>query len=324
MLRLAPELPYVIKQPAKSCVYCAKSYMRADKLKEHTTICGLMHDSKKYSVVINDDAEALELPSQKNMYQMLLLLADKYTRLEKRFIEIQKYVVSVKTVDVKRKKRINAIEWLNGAFKPDIKFDHLIEKIIIIPEDIQSLYESTFQDTLHRIFSRNLYNTHTPTHTCYPLKAFTHKMNVFYIYVNDEIKWVELNRPDLYKFLNRVHMKLMRSFIEHKRANADRIDEDEAYAILCDKTTSKMMSVDFKQDVVYNKIRHAMYVKMKTDIEVDVEVEVDAGVEAEYDPPIVEAAANDMEEEEEEEEEKEEDEEDDEEEEEEVEMEMES
>jgi len=259
MNKLAHNIPNMIKQPAQCCVYCGKSYKKKSNLEKHTNLCELLNKSKK-SLVIEDEEE---IPSQRKIYQILLELGNKYNRLEEKVDELNKWVV-------KKKKKINVIDWLNTNITPEIKFENLIEKIKIIDDDVKYLFENNFIDTLNHIFSRNIYNL---SESEYPIFAFVQKSNIFYIYENEESGWLELSKENLIKFLNKVHMKLFRVFRQHKIDNADKIQEEESFSLLCDKTSLKMMNVDFRQESILGKIRTNMYTRMKTDMKALVEYE---------------------------------------------------
>jgi hypothetical protein len=64
--------------------------------------------------------------------KMLLELGKKYNTLEEKVDEINKFVV-------KKKKKINVLDWLNANIQPSLTFEKLHEKIIIIDEDISYL-----------------------------------------------------------------------------------------------------------------------------------------------------------------------------------------
>ena len=259
MNKLAPNIPNKIKQPAKCCVYCGKSYVKKTNLDKHIIICELLNKSKSSVIIEEED----DIPSQKKMYQILLELGNKFNKLEEKVDDLNKWVV-------KKKKKINVIEWLNINITPEIKFDSLIEKIIITQDDVKYLFDNSFNDTLNNIFSRNIYNL---SESEYPIFAFVQKSNIFYIYEDKDACWMELNKDKLIKFLNRVHMKLLRVFGEYKKANSDKIRDDESFSILCDKTSVKMMNVDFRQESILGKIKSNMYSRMKTDMKALVEYE---------------------------------------------------
>lgn len=52
-----------------------------------------------------------------------------------------------------------------------------------------------------------------------------------------------------------------------------KIRDDESFSILCDKTSLKIMNVDFREDLIFGKIKSNMYSRMKTDMKGLVEYE---------------------------------------------------
>jgi hypothetical protein len=257
MNKILTDIPNKIKQSAQCCKYCGKSYIKKTNLDKHVIICELINNSKTKTTIDDDE----EVPSQRKMYQMILEIGKKLNGLDEKVDELNKWVI-------RKKKKINVVEWLNNHIKPDINFDNLIEKIIIEKDDILHLFQNTFADTLNHIFSRNIYNV---SESEFPVFAFVQKSNVFYIYENEEAGWLEINREKLVRFLNRVHTKLYRHYIEWKKENRLEIDNDEKLSLLCDKTTCKMMDVDFRQEAILGKIRANMYGRMKTDMKALVE-----------------------------------------------------
>lgn len=242
-----------------SCNYCGKQYLKKNTLHKHVILCELLNTSKTKTTIDDDE----EPPSQRKMYQILLELGNKVNSLHEKVDEFNKWVV-------KKKKKINVIEWLNNHVKPTICFDSLIEHIIIAKEDVDYLFQNTFAETLNHIFSRNIYNI---SETHYPIFSFVQKQGIFYMYENEEAGWTELNREKLVKFLNRVHTKLYRTYLEWKKENKSKIEEEEKMSLLCDKTTCKMMDVDFRQESILSKIKSNMYGRMKADMTEIVEYE---------------------------------------------------
>lgn len=261
MNKLSTNIPNMIKQPGKCCVYCGKSYKKKTNLERHILLCELLSKTKKGIVLEEDDED--DVFSQRKIYNILLELGIKFNKLEEKVDELSKWVV-------KKKKKINIIEWLNANMRSAIKFDNLIEKIHITQDDVKYLFENSFADTLNRIFSRNIYNL---SENEYPIFAFVQKSNTFYIYDDESVGWIELDREKLSKFLNRVHIKLLRVYGEYKKENAEKICDDESFSILCDKTSLKIMSVDFREDLIFGKIKTNMYSRMKTDMKGLVEYE---------------------------------------------------
>ena len=258
MNKISDHIPNMIKQPAQCCVYCGKSYKKKSSLEKHVNLCELLNKSKSKCLIEDED-----IPSQRKIYEILLELGSKFNRLEEKVDELNQWVI-------KKKKKINMIEWLNTNLTPEIKFEHLIEKIIIKEDDVKYLFEHSFADTLNHVFSRSIYNL---SENEYPIHAFVQKTNTFYVYENKEDGWIELTKDNLIKFLNKVHMKLFRAFRQYKTDNATKIQEDESFSVLCDKTCKKLMDVDFRQETILGKIKGNMYSRMKTDMKALVEYE---------------------------------------------------
>jgi uncharacterized protein YeeX (DUF496 family) len=254
-------VPNKIKQPAICCIHCGKSYIKRVNLDKHIVICELLHNSKNSKLVIEDEP----LPSQRKMFQLLIELGQKYNKLEEKVEEINKWVV-------KKKKKINVLEWLNANITPNIVFDSVIDKIIINEEDLKILIDNQFNDTLNEVFARTIYNFNEIENRLF---AFVQKANVFYIYdtIDGKNVWVELSRERLIKFLNKVHIKIMKTFYDWKKNKENEIKSNDSFAIMCDKTIIKLMSVEFKQESILSKIRSMMFNKMKTDMKALIEYE---------------------------------------------------
>ena len=127
-------IPNKIKQSAQCCVHCGKGYKTRNNLEKHLVLCELVHKSKRTAI---NDEEDMPLPSQKQMFQMLLELGQKYSKLEEKIDEMNKWVV-------KKKKKINVLEWLNVNMIPELIFENLVDKIPIIESDFEFLLQNSF------------------------------------------------------------------------------------------------------------------------------------------------------------------------------------
>jgi hypothetical protein len=268
------------KQSSKCCcIWCGKSYKTNVNLVKHTILCELIHKSskKRSNQSDADDTDDFnDLPSPKKMYQMLLELGYKYSQLEEKMDEVNKFVI-------KKKKKINVLEWLNNNVAPSLLFDNLIDTIKIIDSDIEFLLENNFLDTMNVVLSRVVYNSENCSSNSSssndsdfaPLFAFVQKTNIFYAFVKEEDKgvWMELAKDKLCLFLMRIQMKISKAFCEWKKQRFVKNRDDENFDILCDKTLIKIMGNEFKQESTFNKMRAVMYNKMKTDMKAMVEYE---------------------------------------------------
>ena len=70
------------------CTWCGKGYKTRGNLDKHVILCELIHkSSKKHGSNKNSDLNVIgdDLPSPKKMYQMLLELGYKYSKLEEKW-----------------------------------------------------------------------------------------------------------------------------------------------------------------------------------------------------------------------------------------------
>lgn len=292
------DIPNRIKQSSQCCIYCGKPYKTRIKLDKHMTFCELIYKTTKNrkEFIIEDDET--EIPSQKKLYKAILALTRRFINLEEKVDEMNQFIV-------KRKKRINIIDWLNTNIIPDIMFTQLIDKIIVNEKDIDYLFKNTVQDTYNQIFDRTLYmlkNSEKST----PLFSFIHKTNVLYIYdlcqeeqlqntnesnneSNNEnndnknedkkeqfvAKWHELTRDKLITFLYNVHNKISRQLYYWKQQRNYEIKRDDKLATEYDKTILKLMLTDFKKESIFLKFKHCIYQHMKIDMKGLIEYEFD-------------------------------------------------
>jgi len=259
-MNLLQTLPNKVQQSKECCQHCGKRYKTRTNLQKHLLLCELIRGRKSTKIVVEEEED---IPSQKKIYQLLLELGQKYNRLEEKVEEINKYVV-------KKKKKINIIEWLNSNITPNIIFEILADKIIIKCEDVEFLFNNSFYDMLHEIFAKTIYNINETEN---PIFAFIQNSNSFYIYdkIEDENKWIELSREKLIRFLNKIQMKISKSFYDWKKLHNDDIKNNEVLSALYDKAMIKLMSTEFKQESTLAKVKNMMYTKMKTDLKALVE-----------------------------------------------------
>lgn len=255
-----------VNKGAFGCRYCGKDFVKKTNLDKHIVLCELLTTCKTQATQSTSTASAaaeddVEVPSQRKMYLMLLELAKKVNGLDEKVDELKTWVV-------KKRKKINVLDWLSQHATPSHGFDQLNEKIDVNGDDVQHLLKNPFLDTLHTIFTRTLYCATSETN--YPLCAFVQKQHHLYAFDKDT-GWSELSRDGLIKFLNRIHAKLYRLFLEWKREHADEMENDDSLALLCDKATCKLMDVDFRQDATLSKIKSVMYTRMKMDLKTIVE-----------------------------------------------------
>jgi hypothetical protein len=242
-----------------SCYCCGKTYKKRETLDRHTVLCEIIDKAKKKkpAIILIENDEII--PSQKQMYNILVELTLKYRTLEEKMEEAQKWID-------KAKKKINVEEWLNKNIKPSITFYNLYEnQLVVTEENIEFLFKNNFIDTFFDVLIKNM-ELLKITDENSPIQSFSQKANKIYVYdtVNEpNILFEELSRDKLIKFGKQVHFKIVKELIEWKNRRGISVDECEKTSQMYNNALMKLMTVDFKQETVIGKIRTGLYNNFK-------------------------------------------------------------
>lgn len=285
--------PNLIKQPKECCTYCGKSYKLKTNLNKHIILCEIIDktrkkkQSKNSSSTINNDEEIeQELPTQRQMYNMIIQLTLKCNKLEQKVEKMSRFVD-------KKIKKINIIDWLNNNKFPEYNFDNLINKINLNQEYISVIFDKNIMDIISILLSKELFdnelivnNNNNP-----PIYAAIQKNNHIYIYNKPQSQsqsqsqlqsqspnksneyWVELPREKLISFMNKFQNKIIKVLSDWKQSNKTQMNNSDQLCEEYNKSLLKIMSIDFKTDTIYNKIKSLFYNKLKTDMKTIIEYE---------------------------------------------------
>ena len=259
-----------IKQSVLCCIYCGKSYKTKLVLDKHLVLCEVTHKSKTQ---INNDDEFV-LPSQKQLYQIILELSLKCNRLESKVADLSKYIN-------RKIEKVNIIDYLNSniVLKPSILFDNISETINIEQTDIEYLFHNSFKDTFNTIISKTIYNNSKEKQETIPIAAFTEKAGTIYIYTTQSkdsdkntshSSWIIAPKEKIIRFLNIIQLKMSKALSEWRKQNIQLLNESDSKSILYDKTFSKLIGVEFKKDEIYNKFYNSIYHKIKQQLNVTI------------------------------------------------------
>jgi hypothetical protein len=270
-------------EPKKKCccTYCGKGYTKKTSLEKHVLICSIIYKSKRELKI--EEEESTDIPSHKELYNIIKELTFKINQLEEKVTLQQKFID-------KKKKKINVVEWLNNNVKTSQVFDDFINNSIIInEEDVIFMMNNSFLDTLDKVFAENL--SREKQKLGIPIFCFSEKQNTFYIYSNNTVNsntnpnpntqqttpqsWMELNRNDCIRFLNIIYSKIFKKLMEWKKDNEQNLNGSEKLEDIYIKTVSKIMSIEFKNEATLSKTKTILYNILKTDMKNIIEYQFD-------------------------------------------------
>jgi uncharacterized protein YeeX (DUF496 family) len=247
------------------CLLCKKNYSRKISLDKHKILCDFKSKSKLELQV--EEEEFGDTPSHEQLVKIVQELTFKYIKLEEKMETLQKWVNQ-------KKQKIKVIDWLNEHIEPTIGFKEWITTIQVMPEDALSLFENNIFQTFQLVIENNLKENND---FIYPIKCFSQKTNIFYIYETvDENKcvWIQATTEQILLLLKKIQGKIITELTKWKLANKAQIDSNDKLSDQFNKAVIKLMSVNFTtHDVGASRIRNALYTFLKTDLKNLIEYE---------------------------------------------------
>jgi hypothetical protein len=250
--------PHQIQLPGFGCIYCGKNYKTKINLQKHQVLCETLVRAKKNKNLNME--EEFATPTPKQMYKIILDLSIKCNHLEEKVEQMQKWNITQK------RKKINILDWLNENQIPSQSLESWIQSIQIQEKEIEMILHHSFIEVLGEIGNRIF-----QTEIAVPLFAFTQKQNVLYVF--HEKEWKEWKKPEIIHTFNQLHFHYVKTFIEWKRKNEDKINASDSLCELINKANIKLMGIHFKEDSMYHKGKTLFYNKLKKELTSIVEYE---------------------------------------------------
>jgi hypothetical protein len=255
------DIPNRIKQPTRCCESCGKSYKKIENLKKHTLICNLLDKIKKTNNETDIDDEET-LPSQKQMYSLLIELTKKCNKLEESLAEMSKSCL-------KKREKINMIEWLNTNMNPSLTFDEFMNNINITDDQASIITEKSFYDSFHLILTRIFCSFEEKKKL--PIFIVSKKTNTFYIYNNkfeNKKEWILFSREKFIQFLNVIHVRWIYKFEQWRKIKiTDSTIHKDNFTEICNKAILKLVSIEFNQESTFSKVKSMIIHICKTGLE---------------------------------------------------------
>ena len=249
------------------CSYCNKIYKRSyaynnhfEKCKFYKSRCTIIKEenseflNNNYNNNYNNNKTNINF-SNFTIYKMLIDLTNKYEKLQKDYDKIKKFVET-------NKKKVDVITYLNNNFNfNNYDFDDFIKSINITSEDLEIIFKKDYLDGIVSI----ILNKVNILENNIPLKGFSTKENILYIYLKSLNSWIQMSNEELQKTIKYFSKNILNQFskweIETKKTM--RPDDFSEIYIL---NMKKVLGGNYDSKNLNNLLKTRLYKNIKINV----------------------------------------------------------
>ena len=281
------------------CVYCNKIYLRKASYNNHLVKCKLCrfasdcgnnksvnninfvdssskdvneetraNDSVNVGSVNNANSSTINIDLLKkdlnihNLFAMVIMLYNKYEKLESEYTELKKYVNVTKN-------KINILDYLNENFKSDYmsnggnNITKFIDELVIGEDQLEKIFKYDYVDGIFNIICDYI-NKLNVKGSLVPIKCFNTKENVLYIF--DGESWLIMDDVYLRKFIKSFDKKILTKFVEWKKI-AEKTIDTEIFGEIYIQNMKKVIGGNYEKKNPAFMIKNRLYKHLKIDLQ---------------------------------------------------------
>ena len=257
------------------CTYCKKIYIRKASYNNHLIKCKLCRFSSNCGKIESESVKSesetesesvVTMDSLKkdltihNLFAMVIMLYNKYEKLENEYTELKKYVNVTKN-------KINILDYLNENFKHDFmnmdaggtNITKFIDELVIGEDQLQKIFKYDYVDGIFNIICDYI----NVKGSLVPIKCFNTKENVLYIF--DGELWLIMDDNYLRKFIKSFDKKILTKFVEWKKIVEKTIDP-EIFGEIYIQNMKKVIGGNYEKKNPASMIKNRLYKHLKVDL----------------------------------------------------------
>ena len=283
------------------CAFCNKTYIRKSAYNNHLITCKLCRfasdcgnnksvnninfansnsehannesvtsDSVTSGSVNNANSSAINIDSLKkdmnihNLFAMVIMLYNKYEKLESEYTELKKYVAITKN-------KINILDYLNENFKHDYmnmcsggnNITKFIDELVIGEDQLQKIFKYDYVDGIFNIICEYI-DVLNVKGSLLPVKCFNTKENILYIF--DGQFWIIMDDIYLRKFIKSFDKKILTRFVEWKKI-AEKTIDTEIFGEIYIQNMKKVIGGNYEKKNPALMIKNKLYKHLKIDLQ---------------------------------------------------------
>jgi hypothetical protein len=215
----------------------------------HLLKCKFANFNSKFEK--NTNSETISIDSLKqnmtinNLFALVLMLYNKYEKMESDYNELKKYIAIVKN-------KINIVDYLNMHYSSCISITEFLDSIIFNQETLNKIF--IIIDTIEGLNS---------TQMLIPIKCFSLKENVLYMF--DGGVWTISDDSNLRKFIKYFDKKILTQFVLWK-TDAEKLFDSETFGEIYIQNMKKVIGGNFEKKNPIAMIKNRLYKHLKVDL----------------------------------------------------------
>jgi hypothetical protein len=241
------------------CSICNHPYKLEKNRDKHELICGLMRRSK--SEIEYDNSIYETMPSQKEMYMVMMEMLKEYQKTTSKMKELTKWCKV-------KKKKLNVIDWLFANYTPKDNFRTFVDSIQLDIDDLNIVLRSNLVDGIFEIM-KMVFDEYENSEI--PIKAFDQKKNQLFVYVKK--KWEPISSSDLSWFVEKMKDQLALLYEDWHQENLKKMNKCQAQDLYIEKLANVNGKTNQHTQLICGQIVQKIYNEIKLNLSNIVEYE---------------------------------------------------
>jgi len=247
------------------CSYCNKHYIMKSAYNNHLLKCKLANFSSKYDKDFEKDLKneslGLSIDSLKqnmninNLFAIVIILYNKYEKMEADYNELKKYVAIVKN-------KINIVDYLNQHYSSGLNISQFLDSILFNQETLNKIFKYDYVDGIFNILIDTIECLNS-AQMLIPIKCFSNKENVLYMF--DGLVWVIMDDINLRKFIKYFDKKILTQFVLWK-TDAEKLFDSETFGEIYIQNMKKVIGGNFEKKNPLSMIKSRLFKHLKVDL----------------------------------------------------------
>jgi len=252
------------------CLSCYRTYQRKTYFDRHVILCEYLSKSKREKRIEIEELE--DTPSIRELYNIILELGAKCNKLESKLNAV------LKNTNV-TKQKLNIVNWLNQTcVNADIEdYTTWIGRLVITECHLNHLFETDYVGGVLAVLKEYLplnINIGNNNIDILPIRAFTTKDNVFYIYHKLKQQWSIVDLVDFNKLMYLFDKLFMAQFVKWQNANKHRISTEDKFQHIYSSNLTKIMGGNNSRNHLYSRIKKELYLYIRNEPPTIIEYEI--------------------------------------------------